>query len=87
MLGLSAAIRPAVLQYPNRAWVRFGSLLARIAQSTVMTLLFLLVFTPVGVVLRLAGKRPMRIFRDETRESYWEVRADPSPRESLSHQF
>ena len=71
LLGLLA---PARLAGPHRLWLRLGAALARIVNPVVLALLFLLVITPLALLLRLAGKRPLRLKPDPGAATYWIVR-------------
>lgn len=84
-LGLfwQAPLRPL-----NRLWLRFGLLLHSIVNPVVMALLFFGTVVPMGLLMRLAGKDPLRLKRDPQAASYWVVRAPPGPApESMSNQF
>ncbi len=83
-----ALIRPALLHWPNRAWTKLGSLLGAIVTPIVMALLFFLVITPVGLLMRLFGKDSLRLRGPRQGDSYWIVREPPGPTgESMSEQF
>ena len=74
-----ALAHPALLRPLNRLWTRLGLLLHRIVNPIVMGLLFFLVLTPFGTVLRLLGKDPLRRHFDRTATSYWILRTPPGP--------
>ncbi|HSD60627.1 MAG TPA: SxtJ family membrane protein [Burkholderiales bacterium] len=81
-------VRPRLLAAPNRLWTRFGLLLGRIVSPVVIGILYYLVITPFGVVMRLAGKDPLRLKREPEARSYWIERDPPGPPpESMSNQF
>ncbi len=93
-LGLSAAtalittLRPAILHPLNRAWMAFGLFLSRITNPIITALLFYLVFTPVGFLLRIAGKDLLRLRREPPTASYWIEREPPGPKpETMAQQF
>lgn len=84
----AALLRPHLLHWPNRAWIKLGSLVGAIVTPIVMALLFFLVVTPVGLLMRLAGKDSLRLRGPRTGNSYWIVREPPGPTgESMSEQF
>jgi hypothetical protein len=88
LVFLAGLVRPAVLRIPNLIWFRFGSLLNRIVSPVVTSLLFFLVFTPFGLILRMAGKDLLRLRRDPNAPSYWIDRNPPGPPgESMAEQF
>jgi len=86
--ALIAVLRPALLAAPNRLWMRIGILLGKIVSPIALGVLFYAVFTPVGIVLRIMGKDPLRLTRDRAAESYW-LRRDPPgpPPDSMNNQF
>jgi hypothetical protein len=76
---LLSLIAPDVLAAPNRMWARFGLLLHRIVNPLVMGLVFFLVVTPIGMIMRLAGKDFLRLRFDGAAASYWIDRDPPGP--------
>jgi hypothetical protein len=83
-----AFFAPGVLKSLNRIWFRFGMLLHRIVSPLVMGFLFYLTVTPIALLMRLAGKDPLRLKFDRAARSYWIERTPPGPApESLRHQF
>ena len=84
LAALTAAVtvmRDQWLEPLNRAWMRFGALLNRIVSPLVLGLIFFVVFTPVGMVMRLAGRDAMSRRFEPGRRSYWVPREPPGPRE------
>jgi Saxitoxin biosynthesis operon protein SxtJ len=80
--------RPSVLTQLNRLWLRFGLFLHRIVSPVVLGIMFFLVVTPTGIVMRLLGKDPLRLRYEETASTYWIDRTPPGPApESLDRQF
>lgn len=85
--GATALFLPSVLTPLNRLWMRFGALLHRIVSPIVLALLFFVVITPFGLVMRLLGKDPLKL-RSEPVQTYWIDREPPGPQpESLNNQF
>jgi hypothetical protein len=68
VLLLCAAFAPSLLRPVYRAWMRLGEALAWINTRIILTLVFFLVVTPIGIVMRLFGRSPITTAR---RESYW----------------
>lgn len=84
-LGLFA---PGALAPLNRLWFLFGLLLHKIVSPLVMGLLFFTTVTPIAILMRLAGKDPLRLKFDREARSYWIARVPPGPSpDSLRHQF
>ena len=84
-LGLAALLlalsllRPALLRPLNRLWTIVGVLLSRVTNPLMMGFVFFGVLTPVALVMRIAGKRPLRLGFDPMAETYWNVRQPPGP--------
>ncbi len=60
VLLLLAAVAPALLAGPHRAWLGFAKVLGRINSAIFLFLTFFLVLTPLGFVLRLFGRDELR---------------------------
>lgn len=83
-----ALVVPAALAPLNRFWLRFGLLLHKIVNPIVLGIMFFLVITPMGVLMRLFGKDLLKLRYDPNAASYWVGRAPPGPApKSLDHQF
>ena len=79
---------PAMLAPLNRLWLRFGLLLHRIVSPLVLGIMFYLVITPMGLMMRALGKDLLRLRFDKAAASYWIDRAPPGPPpESMTDQF
>ncbi len=88
IIALIAATRPAVLAPLNRGWIKFGRQVNRVTTPLVLGLLFFLMITPIGLIMRLAGKDPLRLKGDREALSYWVERQPPGPApESMPNQF
>jgi hypothetical protein len=85
---LASFIKPGILQPLNNLWTRFGLLLSKVMNPIILGLLFFLVVTPVGILMRIFSGNPMKPKFDPTAQSYWIKRDPPGPKpESLSDQF
>jgi hypothetical protein len=85
---LLAALVPQVLAPANRLWTKFGMLLHHIVSPIALGILFFLVVTPTGLLMRLFGKDPLRLRFDPAADSYWIKRDPPGPAaDSLNNQF
>jgi len=83
-----ALVFPSVLAPLNRVWLRFGLLLHKIVSPVVLGIMFYLVITPIGLLMRALGKDPLRLKFDKQSNSYWIERVPPGPTpESLKDQF
>jgi hypothetical protein len=59
LLVLSAAA-PALLTWPSRAWWALARVLAWINTRLLLTAFFVVVLTPIGLVLRMLGRDPLQ---------------------------
>lgn len=82
-------LTPQVLRPINLVWLKFGLLLHKIVNPIVMGLLFYVVFTPMGFIMRhLAGKDLLSLKLDKAASSYWTPRQTTSEVEaSMKNQF
>lgn len=92
LVGLGALLVVAALALPTRlgpvrdAWMRFGRLLAKITNPLILALVFLVVLTPIGLLMRLFGRHPLG--RGGSKPSFWIARpADARRRVDMEHQF
>jgi Saxitoxin biosynthesis operon protein SxtJ len=85
---LIALIRPSLLAPFNRLWTKLALLLSRIMNPVIMGILFFLVVAPIGLLMRVFGKRPLALELDPTAKSYWIERNPPGPLPgSMKNQF
>lgn len=56
ILGLT---RPMLLKYPSAAWWAMAGVLGYVNARVILTVAFLLVLTPIGVIWRLIGRDPL----------------------------
>ena len=83
-----ALAAPWLLAPLNRLWLRFGLLLHRIVSPIVLGVMFFLVITPMGLLMRAMGKDLLRLKFDKQSASYWIGRIPPGPPpETLKDQF
>lgn len=87
VLALLAMVAPARLAAAHRAWMRLAEALGWFNTRVLLGLLFYLIVTPIGLIMRLAGRDPLdRRLGD--RASYWVGRRRPArPPESMERQF
>ena len=70
-------ILPTVLRPVYRIWMLFAYFIGGIVSRVILTVLFYVVLTPTGLVLKLFGKDVLDHNFDKRRESYW-VKKDMS---------
>ncbi len=64
-----ALVAPGSLKNVYRNWMRLGLLLNRIVSPIVLGFVFFLVVTPLGLIMRIAGRDPMRRAAKDDQES------------------
>ena len=83
-----AVFSPHWLSLPNKAWSKLGLLLGAIVSPIALAIVFYGVITPIGALMRMTGKDPLRLKFDRTAPSYWIPRDPPGPKpDSLNHPF
>jgi hypothetical protein len=83
-----ALARPKTLAPLNRVWTGVGLLLHRVVNPLAMAFVFYGTVAPIGLVLRLLGKDPLRLRFDPDVRTYWIERQPPGPApETMTNQF
>ena len=71
--------------YPlNKLWFKFGIVLGKIISPLIMGIIFFLVVTPIGLIMRLLGKDVLNL-RYNRSNSYW-IEKD-GPESKMKNQF
>jgi hypothetical protein len=63
-------IAPMSLRPLYRGWMRFGLLLNKVMSPLIMSLVFFLIITPLGLIRRMAGHDEIPKGRDRSAETY-----------------
>ena len=61
----------------NILWCKFGMILGTIISPIVMGIVFFLVITPIGIILRIMGKDLLKKSYDKKKKTYWIKRGKP----------
>ena len=67
---ISGLVNANFLNPLNRAWIKFGEILGKIIAPVVMFLIFFVLITPYGFVIRIFGKDLLNI-KLSNKTSYW----------------
>ncbi len=59
----------------NKIWFKFGILLGKIISPLIMAIIFFLVVTPIGIIMRVLGKDLLNL-KKNTEDSYWIKKTD-----------
>jgi len=86
--GVLAIFTPSVLRPFNTVWLKFGLLLNKIMSPIIMSIVFFLVVTPIGICMRVLGKRPLNIGSGPKQNTYWlPYTSDNDEHDSMNNQF
>jgi len=83
MLSLTC-LYPKALHPLNVAWMTLGLWLGKIVSPIVLGLIFLLIFTPLALVLRLSRRDELLLKHSPSSKTYWKPR---SPQNTDTHGF
>lgn len=88
LLVVLAVSRASLLAPLNKAWMKLGLLLASIVNPVIMALIYVVLFVPIGLGMRLFGRDALRLRRPANVKSYWITRepAGPAP-DTMKNQF
>lgn len=79
----AAPLRPL-----NKLWHRLGLLLFHVVNPIVMGIVFFSTIFPIGVLMRLFGKDPLKLKLDRAAQTYWQERAPASAvQRNMKNQF
>ena len=81
ILGL---INSKILTPFNKLWFKFGILLGKIISPIIMGIIFFLVVTPIGLIMRLLGKDVLNL-KFNANKSYWIEKT--GPKSKMKNQF
>ena len=82
------AIAPKVLRPVYVAWMKFALILGWVNSRILLSLIFFLLFTPIGLIMRLFGRDALNRRMSGESDSYW-VKREPitSAKEHAERQF
>ena len=67
---------PFILKPIYWVWMIFATILGWIMTRVILSLLFYIIFTPIGLILRFFGKQFLELRWDKSKESYWNFRTN-----------
>jgi hypothetical protein len=86
VLILPALLWPRSLKLVYRVWMALGQVLGWINTRILLSVVFYVLFTPMGLVMRLMGKDPMRRRFEPDADTY-RVVVQPRPSTHMTQQF
>jgi len=75
---LLGALAPSLLRSIERVWMKVALIMGWVMTRVILGILFVLIFSPAGLIIRLLGKDPMRLRIDRDKSSYWQKRDSAS---------
>jgi hypothetical protein len=72
----TGAFAPNVLKLLQKAWMTLAILMGWVMTRVLMTVLFYLAITPIGLFLRLMGKDLLDEKLEPGQKSYWKIRPE-----------
>jgi len=86
ILVLIALIIPQILTPLRIVWDKIGEVLGIINSHVILFLLYFIILTPIGFILRLMNKDLLRTKITSNQDTHWETMA-PVPGSTLKQQF
>jgi hypothetical protein len=77
-------INSNILSPLNKLWFKFGIFLGKIISPIIMGIIFFLVVTPIGLIMRLIGKDVLNL-KYSNHKSYWIEKT--GPKSKMKNQF
>jgi len=81
LLGL---VNSKILNPLNKQWFKFGIFLGKVISPLVMSIIFFLVVTPIGLLMRLLNKDLLNL-KFNNNSSYWIEKTEPKSK--MKNQF
>lgn len=78
---------PALLRPVQKVWMIFALLLGWVMTRVILSLVFYLAITPIGIIMRLSGKDPLDEKYPDKRATFWTPKGQKRTRESYEKQF
>ena len=77
-------LNSSLLSPLNKLWFKFGILLGKIISPIIMGIIYFLVVTPIGLIMRLLGKDVLNLKYSDYK-SYWIEKT--GPKSKMKNQF
>lgn len=87
LCALAGAFLPGLLAPVLAAWMRFATVIAAVNTFVLMGLLYVFVFTPLGLFKRLLGEDPLGERSKDDGDSYWRPHAKRAGAEDYKRLF
>jgi len=74
VLFVTGIVIPFTLKPIYWVWMVFSTILGWFMTRVILSLLFYVVFTPIGLIARLFGKQFLDLKQNHSQQSYWNMR-------------
>ena len=74
--GILGIMIPFILKPIYWVWMVFATILGWIMTRVILSFLFYIIFTPIGLIPRFFGKQFLELRWDKSKESYWNYRTN-----------
>jgi len=74
LLILFGLILPSILKPLNKIWIILALIMGWLMSRVILTILFYLVLTPIGITAKIFGKKFLNLKIDKEAKSYWNKR-------------
>ena len=78
VIAVCGLVAPAALRWLFFTWMAIGLVLGTIMTAIILTVVFVVAITPIGLVLRLLGRDPLQRKLDPEAASYWIPKERPT---------
>ena len=87
-LCILGIVIPFILKPIYWVWMIFATILGWIMTRVILSLLFYIIVTPIGLIPRFFGKQFLELQWDKSKESYWNIRTNEHlKKENYERQF
>jgi len=87
ILVLTAVLSPALLSPVYKIWVKTGTVLGRINSFVLLSIIFFVILTPIGLISRVFKGHSMRFHNKRNKASYWIKRGAGWSAEGMKRMF
>ena len=79
-------INAKILLPLNKLWMKFGILLGMIVNPIIMGIIYFIIFTPIAIIMRLAGRDELHL-RFKKKKTHWINRKNLNKFDTFKNQF
>ena len=82
-----SVVAPRTLRPLTRLWMQLGQRLGRLINPIVLGAIFFLIFTPIGLIMRLVGRDELKLKRRATKTHWQAITPGEQSEASFKNQF